>query len=74
MRRAAQRCGLNTSETQDLVLAVCEACQNVIQHGYAGQETGTIVVSLARDDEGIVVRIQDSAPRVDPEKLKCAPL
>lgn len=70
LRRAAERCGLSMAETQDLVLAVCEACQNVIQHGYAGEQNGTIVMSIARDVNGVVVRIQDSAPPVDPKKLK----
>lgn len=70
LRSAAQHCGFDASATQDLILAVCEACQNVIQHGYAGQEAGDIVLSLARSSDGIVVRLQDFAPPVDPAKFK----
>ena len=74
LRSAAQQCGFDVSETQDLVLAVCEACQNVMQHGYAGQETGDIILSMARCDDGIVVRVRDFAPPVDPEQIKARDL
>ena len=67
---AAHYCGFDDSATQDLVLAVCEACQNVMQHGYAGQEPGDIVLSLARSDEGVIVRVRDFAAPIDPETIR----
>ncbi len=67
---AARYCGFDGSATQDLVLAVCEACQNVMQHGYAGQEPGDIVLSLARSDEGVIVRVRDFAAPIDPETIR----
>jgi sigma-B regulation protein RsbU (phosphoserine phosphatase) len=70
LRSAAHHCGFDASATQDLVLAVCEACQNVIQHGYAGQEPGDIVLSMARSDDGVTVRVRDFAATVDPEKIR----
>ena len=70
LRSAAQHCGFDDSSTQDLVLAVCEACQNVIQHGYAGQETGDVVLTMTRSDDGVVVRVRDFAAPVDPEIIK----
>lgn len=70
LRSAAMHCGLNASATNDLVLAVCEACQNVVQHGYAGREPGDIVLSLTRSDGSMVVCVRDFAAPVDPEKIK----
>ena len=67
---AARYCGFDGSATQDLVLAVCEACQNVMQHGYAGQEPGDIVLSLARSDDGMIVRVRDFAAPIDPETIR----
>ena len=67
---AARYCGFDGSATQDLVLAVCEACQNIMQHGYAGQEPGDIVLSLARSDDGMIVRVRDFAAPIDPETIR----
>ncbi len=67
---AARYCGFDGSATQDLVLAVCEACQNVMQHGYAGQEPGDIVLSLARSDDGMIVRVRDFTAPIDPETIR----
>jgi anti-sigma regulatory factor (Ser/Thr protein kinase) len=70
LRSAARYCGFDVSATKDLVLAVCEACQNVVQHGYAGQEPGDIILTMARSADGVVVRIRDFAAPVDPSKIK----
>jgi anti-sigma regulatory factor (Ser/Thr protein kinase) len=70
LRSAAEQCGFDAAATQDLILAVCEACQNVMQHGYAGQETGDIVLSLVRKDDDVIVSVRDFAKPVDPEKIK----
>jgi anti-sigma regulatory factor (Ser/Thr protein kinase) len=70
LRSAARHCGFDPDATKDLVLAVCEACQNVVQHGYAGQEPGDIVLTMARSEDGVIVRIRDFAAPVDPTKIK----
>ncbi len=56
----------------DVVLAVDEACQNVIRHAYCGQ-AGDIVIALAHtpgigQDKGgwVVADVRDFAPAVDP--------
>lgn len=68
LRSAAEFCGFDASATRDLVLAVCEACQNVMKHGYAGQETGDIVLSVARLDDDVIVSVRDFAAPVAPRK------
>lgn len=70
VRNAANFCGLDPTSIQELVLAVGEACQNVMQHGYGDLETGDILLTLSRDEDGIIVRIIDFAPAVDPKKIK----
>jgi sigma-B regulation protein RsbU (phosphoserine phosphatase) len=69
IRAAARMCGFNDTAAQNIVLAVDEACQNIIVHGYKGREDGEIVMSLARKQGGIQVSLTDSAPLVDPATI-----
>lgn len=70
VRGAAQMCGFDPAATQDIVLAVAEACQNIIRHAYAGSDTGEIVLGLLRYPDGIIVRVIDFAPPVDPDTIR----
>ncbi len=69
VRAAARMCGFNDTAAQNIVLAVDEACQNIIVHGYKGREDGEIVMYLARRQDGIQVSLVDSAPLVDPATI-----
>ena len=62
-------CGFNDTAAQNIVLAVDEACQNIIVHGYKDRENGEIVLYLARRRDGIQVSLVDSAPLVDPATI-----
>ena len=70
IRAAARMCGFNDTTAQNIVLAVDEACQNIIVHGYGGREDGEIVLCISRRADGIQVRLRDSAPLVDPATIK----
>ncbi len=70
VRSAAGMCGFDSAATQDIVLAVAEACQNIMVHAYGGSGTGEIVLGLVRYPDGIIVRVIDFAPPVDPATVK----
>ena len=70
VRGATAYCGLDTTTTEDIVLAVGEACQNVMLHGYAGRKTGDIVLTVARREGGLVIRVADYAPRADVNTIR----
>lgn len=70
VRGAARMCGLSDLAAQDVVLAVDEACQNIIVHAYRGRDDGEIVLSLARRDDGLFVQLRDSGPLVDPSQIR----
>jgi len=74
-------CGFSHEQCQDLVLAVDEACQNVVRHAYGGvnrgdrsergdQSQGDIAVDLRREKGSFVILIRDYAPAVDVKKIK----
>ncbi len=70
VQSAARMCGFDPAASQDIVLAVAEACQNIMQHAYGGSGTGEIVLGLVRYPDGIIVRLIDFAPPVDPATVK----
>ncbi len=70
VRAAARMCGFNDATAQSIVLAVDEACQNVIVHGYKERAGGEIVLGVFRCRDGILVRLRDFAPPVDPTTIK----
>ena len=67
---AAARCGCDAEAVRDVVIAVDEACQNVIRHAYGGRTDGEIVLEIRRHDDTMVVDLRDFAEVVDPEKIK----
>lgn len=70
IRSAARMCGFDDGAAQSIVLAVDEACQNIIVHGYGARTDGVVILGLFRCNRGILVRLRDFAPRVDPAKVK----
>ena len=70
VRGAALMCGLSDTAAQDAVLAVDEACQNIIVHAYRGRDDGEIVLTLARRDRGLFVQLRDFGSPTDPAQVR----
>ena len=51
--------GFGEDDTYKIQLAVDEACTNIIQHGYGGENRGEIECSCSYTDEDFVVLLQD---------------
>lgn len=53
-------------QTCDLKLAVDEACTNIITHGYAGMNPGSIILALDIDPRQVVMAITDFGHAFEP--------
>jgi sigma-B regulation protein RsbU (phosphoserine phosphatase) len=67
---ACREAGVGEACTRDVVLAVDEACQNVIRHAYAGDPDGEIDLEVTRDGDRLVVDLRDFAPPSDPASIR----
>lgn len=70
VKRAAEVCGCNENLGEKLVIAVNEACMNVIQHAYKEQEQGEIIMQINNNNSQIVFRIMDFARPVDLSRVE----
>ncbi|HJU40699.1 MAG TPA: ATP-binding protein, partial [Tahibacter sp.] len=69
LRLALDAAGIAPELRDRLVLAVDEACCNIIRHAYA-EHGGDIVLSLKRDGDVLEFELRDDAPSVDPGRVK----
>lgn len=67
---SAMLSGFTKEQTQDIVLAVDEACQNVVRHAYKGTLDGDMIVEIRRENGDYRILIRDFAPPVDENLLK----
>jgi len=58
--------GMNTEKLYDLQLAVDEACTNIISHGYASLDPGSIILDLDVNDNKLVVSLTDFGHSFEP--------
>lgn len=58
--------GIDAETNYDLRLAVDEACTNVITHGYAGMNPGSIILDLEFAPHQVVVRLTDFGHPFEP--------
>lgn len=74
MRRAAREflnsTPLNEMQSELIVLALDEACTNIIRHAYEGRDDCPIHISLDSDSDRIVCVIRDFGKSCDPKKIR----
>jgi len=60
--------------SSDVVMAVDEACQNVIRHAYRGEPGGMIELEVHCAGDELQIGVRDFAPPVDPARIRPRPL
>jgi anti-sigma regulatory factor (Ser/Thr protein kinase) len=69
--RADLRYLVDSNDNLDrIVLAINEACMNIIQHAYRPQSQGEIQLQISSNQKEIVIRIIDSADHIDVSTIK----
>ena len=74
LRAALDGIGVEPQLRDRLVLAVDEACANVIRHGYGASCEGDIDLRVTRSGARLAFELGDTAPCADPQALKPRPL
>ena len=67
---AAFASGCSDPCARDMVIAVDEACQNVIRHAYGGAPDGDISLEIRRAGDRLVFSLVDFAAPVDVDAVK----
>jgi anti-sigma regulatory factor (Ser/Thr protein kinase) len=70
VRTSAIAFGFNDETVHRLVLAVDEACTNIIRHAYEGRTDQKIEMDILSDDQIWEVHLRDYGKACDPAKLK----
>jgi serine/threonine-protein kinase RsbW len=64
------RAGFDENEVARIVLAVDEACANVIEHAYGHDTTKAVSVRATFDDEKLLISVIDEGRGFDPSKVQ----
>jgi sigma-B regulation protein RsbU (phosphoserine phosphatase) len=70
VKRSAEQVGCCDELTDKLVIALNEACMNIIQHAYEFDESGEIVLEIHSEKSEIMFRLTDGAKLIDLEKVE----
>lgn len=59
--------GWHSDRIEESVLAIDEACQNIIRHAYKGECDAPITLHIEVHDNALVIVLEDNAPAVSPD-------
>ncbi|HTX79376.1 MAG TPA: ATP-binding protein [Longilinea sp.] len=69
IRQAAQEAQLSDFATYEVETAIDEACSNIIEHAYGGEDRGTIECTYEVSDDRLTIVLRDHGKPFDPSKV-----
>jgi len=70
VRSTAGGYGFSPETVNAMVLAVDEACANIIRHGYGDDDAGDILLEILSHENTIIFRLTDYAEPVDKDRIR----
>lgn len=67
--KAARYAGLNDKAIYAMQLAVDEACSNIIDHAYGGEDLGEIECSVIVTEDGLTIILRDRGDPFNPQNI-----
>jgi serine/threonine-protein kinase RsbW len=69
VRQATLEAQLNDFAAYEVETAIDEACSNIIEHAYGGEDRGTIECTYQISDAGLTIVLRDHGKPFDPSKI-----
>ena len=69
-KNALKKWGWKSDTVEDIVLAIDEACQNIVRHAYQGESDQEIILKISRTQRSIEITLQDFASAVNPNCMQ----
>ena len=70
VKETTESIGCDKELSEKLVIAVNEACMNIIQHAYKGDESGAIFFEMLNNGKELHFRLVDHAQPIDLDSVK----
>jgi sigma-B regulation protein RsbU (phosphoserine phosphatase) len=70
VQEVAEEYGCSKKLISDLVIAINEACMNIMQHAYKGEKSGEILLQIQKKNGDVQVLLTDFADPIDPKGIR----
>jgi serine/threonine-protein kinase RsbW len=67
--KRAEEAGFSPNDVYAIQTAVDEACSNIIDHAYGGENIGGIRIKIKEDDESLKIILRDTGKPFDPDDV-----
>jgi anti-sigma regulatory factor (Ser/Thr protein kinase) len=70
VQEVTEEIGCSKKLISDLIIAINEACMNIMQHAYKGDKSGEILLEIQTEHGNLEVVLTDYAAPIDPKLIR----